>query len=95
MPVDSQYAVVPAGVGNTVVSAKPGTRLGKVEVIGPVGAGTVTLYDNATTNSGPILFVVPVSAPIGAEYPVEVEVINGIVATGSSGSPSVNVTYST
>jgi len=94
MPVDNTYVVVPAGAGNTIVSAQKGVRLGKVIVIGPVGAGVVTIFDNATTNSGNILFVVPASAPIGAIYPVEQEVTNGIVATGATSSPSVNVSFS-
>lgn len=95
MPVDSLIGNVPAGAGNTVISAKSGVRIGKVTVIGPVGAGTVTIYDNATTNSGFILFVVPASAPIGSWYPVEVECQNGITAAGSTSSPSVNITFST
>lgn len=95
MPVDSNYVPIPAGAGNTVVFGKGGARLGKIEVIGPVGAGTVTLYDNATTNSGNILAVVPASAPIGYEIVIEIQVTNGIVATGSTSSPACNVTYST
>jgi len=95
MAIDSLIAAVPAGVGNTVVSAQKGVRIGKIIVIGPVGAGAVTVYDNATTNSGFILGVVPASAPIGYWIPIEVEVINGITVAGSTNSPACNITYST
>lgn len=93
MPVDSNYVQVPSGVGNTVVFGKPGARIGKVEVV-VTGTGTVTIYDNAATNSGNILAAVPASAPVGYEIVVELEVINGIVAAGSASSPVVNVTFS-
>lgn len=94
MPVDNAYVVVPAGASTTVVSSKGGVRLGKVIVIGPVSTQVTTIFDSAAAASGPILFQVPIAAPIGTIYPVEIEVINGIVALGISGSTSVNVTYS-
>lgn len=89
--MSNPYVAVPAGAGNTVVWGSP-CGLKRVEVIGPVGTGTVTLYDNATTNSGNVLVVVPASAPIGSVYEVDMTATAGIVAAGSTGSPAVNVT---
>jgi hypothetical protein len=89
--MSNPYVPIAAGVGTTVVSGSP-CGLKRVEVIGPVGTGTVTLYDNNSTPSGNVLLTVPASAPIGAVYELDMTATTGIVAAGSTGSPAVNVT---
>ena len=61
---------VPTGAANTVVSAAAG-RLCRI-IVSTTGTAAAApgcpLYDNATTNSGTVLFVVPGNAAAGTSY---------------------------
>lgn len=93
-PVDgSKTAVVAAGAGTTVVKGSAG-RLAAVVVTGANSTGVLTFYDNATTNSGTVIAVVPSGATTGTRYPLDVPAVNGITAVGASGSAGVTVIYS-
>ena len=83
---------VPAGASTTVVKAAKGI-LRKVVVI---AAGTVStsLYDNASTNSGLVLFTTPATTPLGTIYDLELPCSSGITAVGSgAGAPQLTVAY--
>lgn len=65
-------AAAAISAGNVVVSAVP-TRLCKVIVnVALTSAQSVTFYDNATTNSGNIIFVTAAAAAIGTVYDVQI-----------------------
>jgi hypothetical protein len=77
--------------GSQSVKTAPG-RLIKI-VVTTTTSAAVTFYDNATTNSGTILFVVPSAAPVGAVYDVNLPAANGIYAS-FAGTGTLAVGYS-
>lgn len=88
-----QTANVPTGTGNTVVKAKEG-RLCKVLVTAAgTGTGNVLFYDNATTNSGTVIGIVPATIAIGTVYTFDMPAGNGIVATNVANGPVLTVSY--
>lgn len=87
------YKAVAAGTGagNVVVSAVPG-RLVKIVVV-TTNTAAISLYDNASTNSGTVLFTVPANAGSGTIYSLDIPTVNGIVAAQVNNSPTLIVTY--
>jgi hypothetical protein len=89
-PVD-----IPAGKTTaTVVAAVPGTLYGVT--ITTIGAGSPTVFDNASAASGLILAVLPASAPIGLspEIPsVGATCVNGVTISGGATNPAMTVFF--
>jgi hypothetical protein len=82
---------VPTGAANTVVQPHSG-RLRKVLVTtAGTGTGTVLLYDNATTNAGTVVGVIPATVTVGTYYTFDMPVINGIVAVNVLSGPVLTV----
>jgi len=81
--VSLAYSVMPE-----VVKAAPG-RLLKVVVTTATAGGAITIYDNATTNSGTILLAIPAAAAIGTVYDVNLPAANGIYVYTSAASAGV------
>lgn len=81
--VSLAYSAMPA-----VVKAGPG-RLLKVIVTTATASGTITIYDNASTNSGTILLLIPIAAAIGTVYDVNLPAANGIYVYTSAASAGV------
>lgn len=100
MPAESlgQYTAAVASAqsvpNNTVVLAQRG-RLCSI-LVTAAGAGTVTVYDNATTNSGTVVaYINATNANIlGYLLACNVPVANGIVVTQASAGVGLTVTYS-
>ncbi|MDE2097155.1 MAG: hypothetical protein KGL39_07905 [Patescibacteria group bacterium] len=82
-------AALPSGAQGSNPS---GGRLCRITVL-TAATAILVLYDNASTDSGNILFVVPSNAPVGAIYDVQMPFDNGIVALQASGSPQVAISY--
>lgn len=81
--VSLAYTAIPA-----VVKAGAG-RLHKVIVTTATAGAGITIYDNASTNSGTILLAIPVSATAGTVYDVNLPAANGIYAYQSGASGGV------
>lgn len=81
--VSLAYTAIPA-----VVKAAPG-RLLKVIVTTTTAGGTITVYDNASTNSGTILLVIPTGATAGTVYDLMLPAANGIYVYQSAASAGV------
>ena len=64
-----------------VVSAQPGYYTGYVVTTG-LSAAEVTIYDNATTNSGTIIDIIPASSGVGIKgsFNRPVRAANGLYA---------------
>lgn len=76
------------------VKAGPG-RLVKVTVTVTTGGGNITIYDNASTNSGTILLVIPTGATAGTIYDVRLPAVNGIYAYQSAANAGqITIGYS-
>jgi hypothetical protein len=76
----------------TVLKAGPG-RLIKV-VVTASAAGVVTVYDNATTNSGTVLFATPASPAVGTIYTIDLPAVNGLTVVAASTPSSVTIGWS-
>lgn len=86
-------ASVPSGAGNTVLFNGP-CRLLRILVTATGSAGSpVVFYDNATTNSGLVIGLVPGNATIGTEFSVRMPAQLGITVAGQSGSPALTVDF--
>lgn len=68
-------------------------RLLKIIVTTVLGAGAVTVYDNATTNSGTVLMVIPSTTAAGTIYDINLPAVNGIYASFAS-TGGITVGYS-
>ena len=82
---------VAAGAQAAVVKGSAG-RICRVLV---TTAGTVatTIYDNASTNSGTVVGVIPAAAVAGSVYDIQMPCANGIYAYAASGGAALTVSY--
>ncbi len=78
---------------NTIVTAAP-CILDRVSVT-TAGTASLILYDNATTNSGTIVFASPATYALGTITEVKMPCLNGITARLQSGSAACTVSYTT
>ena len=78
-------------VANTVIKATPG-RLVHV-LVTAVGTNPLSIYDNATTNTGTIIGIVPASAPVGSLYALHMPAANGITVQGNAANPAITVAW--
>lgn len=79
--------------GNVVIKGSAG-RLWNA-VVTATGTAALSIYDNASTNSGTILLTIPANAAIGTIYsfPGGQPAANGIVSAGVSSCPAVTFGY--
>lgn len=72
-------------IGNVVVSATPITMSG-ITLNGGAAGATFRVFDNATTNSGTVLFAATLGTGIAATYnfPVGLAAVNGITINASA-----------
>lgn len=56
-------------------------------------ATTVSIYDNATTNSGTTIGIFPGNAAVGTVYDFELPAVNGITVGGASTNPAMTVSF--
>ena len=81
--------------GNVVVSGVP-TSVTGFTFTGGAGATTFRVFDNATTNSGTVLFANTIAAGVSKTFslPVALEAVNGVTinASAAGGAGSVLLT---
>jgi len=79
---------------SAVISATPGALLG-VLLTAAADAASITLYDNATTNSGAVLAVLkaPINSTVQWTPPGGQACGSGIYAVVTGTSPSATVVY--
>lgn len=85
-------ASLSASGGVQVVKAGPG-RLLKVIVTTATTVAACTVYDNATTNSGTQLLVIPAATAAGTVYDVNLPAVNGITVNGGASAGQLAVGY--
>jgi hypothetical protein len=86
-------ASVPTGAANTVVTAGPGWLRRALVTTAGSGAGDVLVYDNATTNSGIVIGIIPATVAIGTQFTFEMPAANGIVVVNVASGPVLTVSY--
>ena len=90
-------AAIGVGAGNTIVKATAG-RVGSA-IITTIGTTTnATIYDNATTNSGTVLGIVPgttsnANALLGTIWPIKMPAANGIVVANTASGPAFTLSF--
>jgi hypothetical protein len=83
---------VSASGGVQVVKAGAG-RLLKVIVLVATATTLCTVYDNASTNSGTPLIVIPAATAAGTVYDINLPVVNGITVNGAASAGTLAFGY--
>lgn len=89
----SATASVPSGAANTVVKASAGRLCRVIVTTAGSGAGNVLIYDNASTNSGTVIGVIPGTIAIGTYYTFDMPAANGITVANVASGPVLTVSY--
>lgn len=88
-----QTVSVATGAANTVVK-KTGGRLRNVLVTtAGTGSNNVLIYDNASTNSGVVIGIIPATVAIGTFYAFWMPAGAGIVVVNVLNGPVLTVSY--
>lgn len=87
-------ASVPTGAGNTVVKASPGSIATLVVTTAGTGTGNVLIYDNASTNSGTVLFAFPATVAVAQAYQIYGWAKVGMTAQNVLNGPVFTVYFS-
>ena len=89
--IKTYFGTTGAGL-NTVVKTGAG-RVCKIMVLAPSNGISFTIYDNASANTGSLLFISPASGSVGQIYDLQLPVTNGIVITNPQNGPIFNMSY--
>jgi hypothetical protein len=95
---DAGYPQVAASTANITigttqtVKGAPG-RLVKVIVTTVTATAVTTIYDSAAAASGTPLLVIPIAAPVGTVYTIDLPAVNGITVAGA-GTGAITIGYS-
>ena len=81
----------PVTLGGTLVVKAGAGRVCKVIVTTVTASATCTVYDNATTNAGTPLLVIPTAAAVGTIYDVQLPAVNGITVYSSGATGAITV----
>jgi len=84
---------VASGAGNTVVKASAGRLCRVLVTTAGSGTGNVLFYDNASTNSGTVIGMVPATIAIGTFYTFDMPAVNGITVQNVASGPVLTVSY--
>lgn len=87
----TSVAVAAGTAGNTVVKAGPG-QLVRV-LVTAAGANAMSIYDNATTNTGTIIGQLTAAPPVGTIFLFAMPAALGITIAGSATNPGVTVSF--
>jgi hypothetical protein len=77
----------------TVIKATPG-RLAKVLCSTANATNAINIYDNATTNSGTIIGVIPTTATAGQIFDLQMPAANGITIAATASAGTITVSWS-
>ncbi len=84
---------VPSGAANTVITPNPGRLTQVLVTTAGTGSGNVLIYDNATTNSGVVVGVIPATIAVGTIYQFEMPLANGATAQNVANGPVLTVAW--
>ncbi len=87
----SSTAIAAANAANTVVKGGAG-RLARILVTSS-GSNELDVFDNATTNSGTKIGIVPAGAAVGTLIDCQAPAFNGITVAGNAANPGVTIFY--
>ena len=84
---------VSASGGIVTLKQGPG-RFAKAVVTTATTTTAVTVYDNASTNSGTPLLVIPAAAAAGTIYAVDLPFVNGLTVNGAAAAGAITFGWS-
>lgn len=87
----STTAVAAGTAANTVIKASAG-RLARV-LITLTGTASMLIYDNATTNSGTLIGVIPANPTAGQVFEFKMPAASGITVDGDANNPGVTISW--
>lgn len=90
-PGGSQTAAIAVGAQAESITTQS-SRLCRV-LVTATGTGTTTFYDNASTNSGTVIGVIPANAAVGTVYVFDMPAASGIYAYAASNGAALTVSY--
>jgi hypothetical protein len=88
---NATVAVAAGASSNTVVKGSAGL-LARV-LVTAAGTADMSIYDNAATNSGTVVGIVPGNSPTGSVYEFHMPCANGITVAGNAANPGVTIAY--
>jgi hypothetical protein len=89
----STTGTVTTGAGNTVIKASAGRLCRVLVTTAGTGSNQVLIYDNASTNSGTVIGVIPATIAIGTYYTFDMPAANGITVANVANGPALTVSY--
>lgn len=92
-PGGSATGTVASAAANTVIKASPGRLCRVLVTTAGSGTGNVLIYDNATTNSGTVIGMVPATIAIGTFYTFDMPAAAGITVQNVASGPVLTVSY--
>ena len=87
-------AALAAGTGTTPVTIKASAGYLKSFVVTTTASAACSLYDNATTNSGTILYTTASNIAAGTIVVLDMPFANGLTISQASGSMAATIAYS-
>lgn len=84
---------VAAGAANTIVKGSPGRLCRILVTTAGSGTGNVLIFDNATTNSGTVIGMVPATIAIGTFYIFDMPATAGITVQNVSSGPVLTISW--
>ena len=84
----------PVTLGGTLVVKPSAGRVLRVVVTTVTASATCTIYDNASTNSGTALLVIPTATAVGTVYNLDLPAANGITVYSSGATGGITVGWS-
>ena len=82
---------VPTGAANTVVKARSSVLRRVLVTAAGTGTGNVLIYDNATTNAGLVIGIIPATIAIGTYYIFDMPAQAGITVQNVALGPVLTV----
>jgi hypothetical protein len=86
-------STVASAAANTVIKAGPGRLLRVLVTTAGTGTGNVLFYDNATTNSGTVIGMIPATIAIGTAYLFSMPAALGITCQNVASGPVLTVNF--
>lgn len=88
-----QNAAVAAGTTGANVAVYVGKGILNKMVVNALGSASLIIYDNASTNSGTILYSTAAAPALALQQDINVPFVNGILARQENGTAPVTLIY--
>lgn len=82
---------ITVAAANTVIKAAPG-RVCRLSIT-VAGTTALTIFDNASTNSGTVLFATPATTTAGTVYDIQIPAQLGITVQNTATGPGATISW--